>query len=97
MPNRVKKQDLIFKNLKRVGEVDRRIGKVLRDTREDAGISRRELGKALGVSDQQIYKYELGYNRLSVGALLKIFKFMDISLMSFFEQIDTQTLNTMGE
>lgn len=48
------------------------IGGRLRAMRIDRGMSQSELGKLLGVSFQQIQKYEKGTNRLSIGRAMQI-------------------------
>ncbi|RVH21874.1 helix-turn-helix domain-containing protein [Sinorhizobium meliloti] len=53
--------------------VDRpRIGARLRSTRQVLGISQKIFAKKVGVSFQQIQKYEKGINRVSAGMLVKI-------------------------
>lgn len=52
-----------------VTAIDPIVGGRLRLAREAAGISRRDLAATLGISTQQLYKYEHGTNRLSVSFL----------------------------
>jgi transcriptional regulator with XRE-family HTH domain len=44
------------------------------------------LGKALGVSCQQIQKYEKGYNRVSAARLYDICTVLNVSLSTMFER-----------
>ena len=62
------------KNPRSVGTTDTFTGQRIREARVAAGLSQDELGKALGVSFQQIQKYEKGINRLSSGRLMQIAK-----------------------
>ena len=55
-----------------VGAVDRHIGGRIRALRNLKEMSQEELGDALGVSFQQVQKYEKGMNRVSGGRLLQI-------------------------
>lgn len=52
--------------------IDREIGARLRSTRQVLGISQQIFAKKVGVSFQQIQKYEKGINRVSAGMLVKI-------------------------
>mgnify|MGYP006279700201 CR=1 FL=1 len=55
-----------------VNEVDRAMGRTLRTFRKAAGLSQAELGRAAGISFQQIQKYETGHNRLSISRLFQL-------------------------
>ena len=48
------------------------------------------LGKELGVSFQQIQKYERGVNRVSAARLYNICKALNVSLSSMFERDPTK-------
>ena len=52
--------------------VDRHVGQRIRIRRIQVGISQTELANALGLSFQQIQKYERGSNRISIGTLSQI-------------------------
>src|SRR3954469_11446138 len=54
--------------------VDRVVGKRLRKVREAAGMSQGALGRAGGITFQQVQKYENGMNRISVGRLVQLAK-----------------------
>jgi transcriptional regulator with XRE-family HTH domain len=65
-------------------EVDAYIGEKIRGYRNLKGISQQQLGEALGVSFQQIQKYEKGVNRVSasrVDQLAAIFEIKIADLM----------------
>ncbi len=55
-------------------EVDKTIGKRITQSRILWNISRKELAEVIAVSQQQLYKYETGKNRISVGRLSLIAK-----------------------
>ena len=72
--------------------VNRRFGERLRFCRERAGKSQSDVGSALGVSFQQIQKYENGTTSISLN---RIFDFADnigISMSSLFEGLDARHL-----
>jgi transcriptional regulator with XRE-family HTH domain len=66
-------------------DIESLIGERIRSRRIQVGMSRQELGKALGVTFQQIQKYEKGSNRVSYGGLLKIAEALECNVMQFFE------------
>lgn len=55
-----------------IGETDVRIGASLRSIRTGRGVSLQWLGDQIGLTYQQIQKYETGANRLSVSTLIRI-------------------------
>ncbi len=59
-------------------QIDVEVGLNLRRTRLARGFSQTELGNALGVSFQQIQKYERGANRLSASMLVKAARFLAV-------------------
>lgn len=54
--------------------VDVRLGNLIRTARLQAEITQSELGEKLGVSFQQVQKYEKGKNRVSTGRMAQIAK-----------------------
>lgn len=60
------------------GELDLVIGENIRSQRLKLGLSQAALGQAIGVSFQQIQKYEAGRNRLAVSLFLEICRVLDI-------------------
>lgn len=57
---------------RRPDEVDRSVGVRVRSLRKVRGITQSQLADALGLSFQQLQKYEKGQNRISVGMLVQI-------------------------
>jgi transcriptional regulator with XRE-family HTH domain len=66
--------------------IDAYIGARMRERRLALNISQNQLGKELGVSFQQIQKYESGENRVSAARLFDICKALNVSLSSMFER-----------
>ena len=60
--------------------IDKSIGGRLKMYRQRANISQTALGKHLGVSFQQVQKYENGTNRVSAATLIKVARFLNISI-----------------
>lgn len=61
------------------------LGGRIRRFREAAGLSQTELGDRLGVSYQQVQKYERGANRVSVDALIRIARALGQPFSAFVE------------
>lgn len=59
-------------------------GTRLRERRKLCGLSQGELGKAIGVSFQQIQKYENGANRISVSRLEQLSEILKVPAGYFF-------------
>lgn len=70
---------------------DKSIGEKVRARRLEAGLSQDDLGKALGVSFQQVQKYEKGSNRVSASRLGDIAKILGESMSYFTGVHDTPT------
>lgn len=66
-------------------ERDRMIGLRVKAYREIAGFNQSELGEAVGVTFQQIQKYENGKNKVSVSRLIDMCKILKITLMDFLQ------------
>ncbi|WP_375655686.1 helix-turn-helix domain-containing protein [Bartonella sp. MR63HLJHH] len=70
--------------------IDILIGKRIRHRRISMGLSQKALGSYLGVSFQQIPKYEKGLNRVSAGCLLEIAQKLDVPISFFYADIATK-------
>ena len=64
------------------------VGQRMRQRREDLGISQGRLGRHLGLTFNQIQKYEKGANRIGAGRLFQIAKYLGVPPSYFFEGID---------
>ena len=73
--------------------VDVQVGKKIRNQRMISGISQSELGDRIGVTFQQIQKYEKGSNRVSASRLVEIAGAMNIDVRSFFDEMEGQAAN----
>ena len=65
--------------------VDIRVGANLRALRQQRGYSQTQLAEVLGLTFQQVQKYEKGANRISASRLFEIAQFFNIGVASFFE------------
>lgn len=67
-------------------QVNDHVGKQIRDKRSALGLTQMELGRALGISYQQIQKYETGANRVSAGRLYEIALELDCTIPALFPE-----------
>ena len=65
--------------------LDEQIGQRLRERRLLLDLSQTEFGTALGITFQQIQKYERGVNRISASRLFDAAEFLGVSVSYFFE------------
>ena len=68
-----------------VHPVDLYVGKKLKFRRNILGLSQEQLGKEIGITFQQIQKYEKGLNRISSGRLYDLAKILNVDIKNFFE------------
>jgi transcriptional regulator with XRE-family HTH domain len=64
------------------------IGKRIRQRRNEQRVSQAELGDQLGVSFQQIQKYEKGVNRVGAARLVQVAKALDCEVGFFLASSD---------
>ena len=65
--------------------VDVHVGRRLRLRRTILGLSQDAIGSAIGVTFQQVQKYERGINRMSASRLYDFSKILKVSIGYFFE------------
>lgn len=65
--------------------VDRKIGQRVRSRRLEIGMSQEGLAELLGVTFQQVQKYEKGVNRIAASRLFDIAAALDMPVSRFFE------------
>jgi transcriptional regulator with XRE-family HTH domain len=71
--------------------IDVHVGTRLRARRTLLGMSQTALGDALGISFQQLQKYESGSNRTSASRLYELSKLLDVDISYFFDEMDQAT------
>ena len=76
-------------------EVDAFVGAQLKILRKTAGFSQTDLAKQVGVTFQQIQKYERGSNRIGASRLWELCKVFDVPPGRFFDGVEEhlQVLN----
>ncbi len=70
--------------VKRFGDVDAHVGRRVRERHRELGMSQAKLGNALGITFQQVQKYEIGMNRVAAGRLWDIAKILEVDQVGYF-------------
>lgn len=65
--------------------VDEHVGKRIRAIRRALGMSQEKLGNHLGLTFQQVQKYERGVNRVSASKLFEMAQLFDVDMNVFFD------------
>ncbi len=73
--------------------IDVHVGARLRARRTLLGLSQMALGDAMGITFQQLQKYESGSNRISASRLYDGSKLLDVDIGYFFDEMD-QTIKS---
>jgi transcriptional regulator with XRE-family HTH domain len=76
--------------------IDRHVGSRVRMRRMLAGVSQEKLGEALGLTFQQVQKYEKGTNRISASRLQQISKMLGVPVAFFFDGAPTDEITGNG-
>lgn len=72
--------------------VDVHVGRRLRSRRTMLGMSQEDLGEAVGVTFQQIQKYERGLNRIGCSRLYQFSRALGVAVSYFFEDFQDGNL-----
>ncbi|PGH56718.1 transcriptional regulator [Azospirillum palustre] len=79
-----------------LNEVDVFVGQRLRELRMLAGLSQSDVASALGLTFQQLQKYERGFNRVSSSRLFKLGQFFRVPVSVFFEGLENRQAAAEG-
>ncbi len=78
-------------------EIDQRIGQRVRERRIVMGLSQTELADGLGITFQQLQKYEKGNNRIAAGRLYDYAQLLGVRPEYFFEGMESPDSGTPDE
>ena len=87
-------------SVKRPDPVDVEVGHRIRIERLSRGLSQTALANQLGVTFQQVQKYEKGVNRVGAGRLTKIAEVLGVPVSTFFsgkEILEGEDIKERGE
>lgn len=71
----------------RISPIDAHVGSRIRLRRTLMGMSQEKLGEALGLTFQQIQKYERGVNRVGASRLFDLSRVLEVPIAYFFDNI----------
>lgn len=78
--------------------VDRHVGLRIRMRRKEMGVSQERLAEALGITFQQVQKYERGANRVSASKLWEIASALKTPVAYFYDGLgDQETLSAQRD
>lgn len=75
----------MIENKKKPNPIDMHVGSRIRLRRNMLGLSQEKLGENLGITFQQIQKYEKGTNRVGASRLQAISSILNVPVSFFFE------------
>jgi len=78
----------------RANSIDEHLGVRLKQKRALLGMSQEKLAEAVGITFQQIQKYENGANRISASRLLEFSKILSTPIEYFYEGFDAGSKKT---
>lgn len=81
-------------NKKKPNPVDIHVGSRMRLRRNMLGMSQEKLGESLGITFQQIQKYEKGTNRVGASRLQAIASILGVPVSFFFEDAPNVSVGT---
>ncbi len=73
---------------KKANPVDAHVGYRVRLRRMLIGMSQERLGELLGLTFQQVQKYERGINRIGAGRLFEVAEILGVPISFFYEGVD---------
>lgn len=76
---------------RRAGAEDIEIGRKIRALRLERGLSQSGLAEGIGLTFQQVQKYEKGANRVSAGRLQRIAELLNVPVMFFYSGMGVRT------
>lgn len=68
--------------------LDQQIGTLIRQYRRDRDLTQSDIGKGLGITFQQVQKYEAGTNRISLTTFLRLCKFLKIEPAAVINKLE---------
>jgi transcriptional regulator with XRE-family HTH domain len=76
---------------KAVNADDKALGERVQSLRKAQGMTQTQLGRALGVTFQQVQKYEKGLNRISGARINKVCKVLGIPVTELYADLDANS------
>ena len=80
----------------RPSPIDVHVGTRIRLRRTLMGMSQERLGEALGLTFQQVQKYERGVNRVGASRLFDLSRVLDVPISFFFDDMPDRLTTSLG-
>jgi transcriptional regulator with XRE-family HTH domain len=82
---------------KQATSIDAHVGHQIRGRRELMGMSQGKLGELLGLTFQQVQKYEMGVNRIGAGRLFELARILGVGVLYFYDgMVDDRSGRPLG-
>src|SRR5476649_2550388 len=81
---------------KQANPIDIQVGNRVRIRRMLIGMSQEKLGDMLGLTFQQVQKYEKGVNRIGAGRLFEVSRILNVPIDFFYEGVNGQAAGMPG-
>lgn len=75
------------------------VGQKIKALRRAQGFTVFQLAKEIDISEQQLFRYERGVNRIDIDCLVRVLKVLDVNMGEFFSEVlqeDTQVDEDTG-
>lgn len=82
---------------KQANPIDAQVGNRVRLRRMLIGMSQERLGELLGLTFQQVQKYEKGVNRIGAGRLFEVSRILGVPIDYFYEGVSNQLAGGFAE
>jgi len=82
---------------KQANPIDIQVGNRVRIRRMLIGMSQERLGDLLGLTFQQVQKYEKGVNRIGAGRLFEVARILNVPVDFFYEGLNSISEGGLGE
>jgi transcriptional regulator with XRE-family HTH domain len=77
--------------------VDLHVGRTVKEQRMSLGLSQGEIAEALGLTFQQVQKYEKASNRISASKLYALASVLKVPIYYFFQGLDSSAMPGFAE
>lgn len=76
----------------RVSAIDVHVGVRLKQIRKEKKLTQEEVAEMIGITFQQLQKYEWGHNRISAGKLFLLSSVLAVPLETFYEGLNVNEI-----
>ncbi len=63
------------------------VGQKIKSLRKSQGYTVFQLAKEIDISEQQLFRYERGVNRIDIDCLVRVLKVLDVNMGEFFSEV----------